>query len=415
MSKNHLVLLTLGSRGDLQPLVALAIEYKKKFIKERLTIVAPRQLHCIYQHLYDLYNIDFYSLAQQAKSNSERWIEMKQMWEACQLLKPTKLLYTTFVLEGWSIAEKLKISSAVVSFFSLDLYPIPDDFESELKETFPELYYNQLKSIWHPHVQHWIWRLFLEDIGEFRESLLDLDPIPTCFNPLPPFIYALDPDLFQGNQAGTNICGFWPLLERADIEYQLNQDDNIHQKPVLLINFGSMDTLSPILCNPDDCQTFVKQSKQRIAEILCHNSLLNIVWIISDSNTVLYRLVKAAFNHSRMHIIHPAINHRSFIQNHDVVGIIHHGGMNTCLTMVQLGIPQAIMPFMFDQNTWATKLASISLSKTITINKSWIETFDWMLQSSRSKNSTHLYWQNKVIENTRKGLDNAIEILFNLC
>ncbi|KAI7903734.1 uncharacterized protein BX663DRAFT_507407 [Cokeromyces recurvatus] len=411
---SHLVLLTLGSRGDLQPLVALAIEYKKKISQHRLTIVAPIELHYVYQHLYDLHNIHSYSILQQAKSNKERIVERKQLWEACQILKPTKLVYTTFVLEGWSIAEKLKIPSVVVSFFSLDLYPIPDEFEAEIIKSFPKLYDSQLRSIWYPHIHHWMWRLFLEDMGDFREFILNLDPIPTCFDNIPPFIYAIDPDLFYGNREGATMGGFWSLMTK---EKEINSNDNrSQQKPILLIHFGSMDTLSPILCNIDQCSIFLDEIQQRILEILAYNNnLFDIIWIISSQDTILYKLVKAKFTtgyNSRLRIISPAIDHAAFIQSHNVFGIIHHGGMNTCFTMIQLGIPQAIIPFMFDQHAWARKLTSIGLSKSISVNHSWVIVIDWMLLSLNNHIQHH--WQNKVIQNTEKGFHDTIKILSNL-
>lgn len=333
----------------------------------------------------------------QANSTTERFSETKQIWQLCKRLQPTLLVYTTFVLEGWSIAEKLDIPSVVISLFPLHLYPIPSTFKEEIKNEFGQLYHNRLKDIWYPHIQHWMWRLFLEDQGDFREFVLGLDPVPCDIaHRIPPFIYAIDPDLLcLTDPYNVFVCGFWTLL---DFKKPIVTTTT---RPVLLINFGSMDTLSITLLEP---HAFLLQITTRLTEILDEFDQFDMIWIISNENTPLFK--QAIFNSERIQIM-TAIDHLKLIKKYPVIGMIHHGGIGTCSTMVQLGVAQAILPFMFDQYHWADRLNSLGLSKTLNVNESWINTISWMLHDNK-----HVpYWKNKVVHNTMNGLNDAIELL----
>lgn len=350
----------------------------------------------LYRELYDLYHIAVEDVIQ-ANSTAGRLSETRQIWQICQRLQPRLLVYTTFVLEGWSIAEKLNIPSIVVSLFPLHLYPIPSTFENQIKNEFAALYANELKDIWYPHIQHWMWRLFLEDQGDFREFVLDLDPIP-CGTALriPPFIYAIDPDLLSlSSSYDAHICGFWTLV---DTELPLI---TTAAKPVLLINFGSMDTLSNKLLEP---HTFLLQINAKLTEILDVFDQLDVIWIISDQDAPLYR--QAVETLTRIRIM-TAIEHERIIRQYPVIGMIHHGGIGTCSTMVQLGVAQAILPFMFDQGYWADRLNCLGLSKTLNLNDSWVNVVSWMLQDNKHRDR----WQKKIINNAMKGMDDAIQIL----
>lgn len=327
-------------------------------------MVAPANLRDIFGNIYTKNDIRYYGITQ----SNDRMDEMKQVWKACSNLQPDKLVYTTFVLEGYSIAEKLCISSVVVSLFPLQLYPIPEDFETQVKSAYPELYKTNISPHW-PHVKHWMWRLYLDDQGDFRESILDLDPIPVIRDP-PTLIYALDPYLFHDfPHEISQAAGFWPLFSYSG-STTLSLSIAV---PILLIHFGSMDTLSMTLMEPE---TFIRQISTRINEILCNFETLHIVWMATP-DTSLYKQLLQKFNHDRVHIIPPE-EHAYFNLNFKVIGVIHHGGISTCCSFIRYGVHQAILPFMFDQFYWAEVLASINISKTLNLETSWVDIVSWM-------------------------------------
>jgi UDP:flavonoid glycosyltransferase YjiC (YdhE family) len=374
--------------------------FRKKHDQHQLTIVAPQQLGLLNKELYNTHNIAFESVIQ-ASTITDRFNETKQIWQVCQQLKPTFLVYTTFVLEGWSIAEKLDIPSVVISLFPLDLYPIPSTFEKQIQNEFADWYAGALKEIWHPHIQHWMWRLFLEDQGDFRDDVLGLDPIPRDITRrIPPFIYAIDPDLLcLADTYHAHVCGYWTAIEQSVVS------PSAIKNPVLLINFGSMDTLSNTLLEPRE---FLLQINTRLNEILHAFDQLDIIWIVSNEHTALF---KHAPTQSKRIQIMTAIEHADLIKKHPVIGMIHHGGIGTCSTMIQLGVAQAILPFMFDQYYWADRLDSLGLSKTLDINTSWVDVVSWMLYGKDL--STIDYWKKRTIDNTIKGLDDAVQIMLS--
>ncbi|RUP45678.1 hypothetical protein BC936DRAFT_147869 [Jimgerdemannia flammicorona] len=186
-------------------------------------------------------------------------------------------------MEAWSIAEKICVPCVGVSMFVLDLWRVPDEFEAMLRDEYPDIYgvlttvkgYNarakravgqdiisdvgdeasskrrrfrslstdipeQLSwtqqrkvvppippSVNYEHVNHWLWRLFLDDIGEYRERTLGLCPVPfleeverqTCngvqLPPPPRLLYALSATVCcreastWPQDGGILACGFW--------------------------------------------------------------------------------------------------------------------------------------------------------------------------------------------------------------
>lgn len=312
--------------------------------------------------------IQFFPVTQ----SNDRLSEMTQIWETCQYLQPSYLIYTTFVLEGYSIAEKLRIPSLPISLFPLDLYPMPNQFEQQIQFEYPELYKKSIKPNW-KYIQHWMWRLFLDDQGDFRESVLDLDPVPVIHEP-PTLVYALDPFMFPEYPKDiSQAVGFWPLPYIED-----NGTLNLAlSEPVLLIHFGSMDTLSMKLITPDE---FVQQAKLRIEETLSEFKDLHIVWMV-DTSTLLYQQLRKQSYHERIHIIAPE-EHGCFTKKFNVIGVIHHGGVNTCCSMIHYTLHQAILPFMFDQPYWASRLKELGISRILDLELPWIDTITWMLNKS---------------------------------
>ncbi|RCH83297.1 hypothetical protein CU098_007616 [Rhizopus stolonifer] len=298
--------------------------------------------------------------------------EKRQVWQTCQACQPTVLVYTTFALEGWSIAEKLAIPSAVISLFPLDLYPIPDTFEQTIRQAMPTLYHQSLVKIWSPHIHHWMWRLFLEDQGDFRDQVLNIDPIP-CINRIPALFYALDPALFQTDYFP--VCGYWSLTLKEQVSIKTD-------RPLLVVHFGSMDTFAPCLC--DDPAIFVKRTMRQLYRIL-DTFDLDIVWLVSDHTPLHQALIPYA--DTRIHILQP-MSHRAMIDQLDVIGMIHHGGIGTCSTLMQLCLPQAMLPFLFDQPYWADRLSELGIGLRLDLDRDWTEAVEWMLNKQHATYTT---------------------------
>ena len=86
------------------------------------------------------------------------------------------IVFNLFALEGYSLAEKLGIPSVAVSPFLLGRPP-PARFEEEFAAIYPTLFSDLHTAkeeegwVTWGHVDNWMWRLFLDDVGAFREAL----------------------------------------------------------------------------------------------------------------------------------------------------------------------------------------------------------------------------------------------------
>ncbi|KAI8967781.1 hypothetical protein BDF20DRAFT_212438 [Mycotypha africana] len=343
---------------------------------------------------------------------------MRRVWEACQQQPSpiSQLVFSTFVLEGFSIAEKLNIPSLVVSLFPLELFPMPDGFEEAVQEAYPAQYqaWKGKHNLWDTHIKPWMWRLLLEDQGDFRQDVLHLPLLPDLAQ-APQLVYAIDPDLWQNSPTGIPVCGCWSLHHVVDQEPSLPPAATTVSSPTLLVHFGSMDTLANVLIYPTQSD-FVTHVKARLDELLTTLDHLHILWIVSSDTLRTYLEQCLPSTQERLQILKSTGSHASLLQQHpSLVGAVHHGGIGTCFTMLELGLPQAILPFKFDQFYWSDQLAALHLSETLSEHASWVPAVSRMMmmkmQQSSKARAAALDWQMKCRKNTARGLNQVIRIL----
>lgn len=94
------------------------------------------------------------------------------------------IVYNLFALEGHALAERLGVPGVAASPFVIDRAP-PTAFAARLEEAFPSLMAVLRGAgerggdgcVSYQDVDHWMWRLFLDDVGDFRHALA-LPPCP---------------------------------------------------------------------------------------------------------------------------------------------------------------------------------------------------------------------------------------------
>lgn len=90
------------------------------------------------------------------------------------------LVHNLFAWEGHAIAERLGLAAVAASPFML-ARPPPTRFLGELERVQPVLCAalrnaDPCTTVSLQHVDHWLWRLFLDDVGDLRETL----GLPAC-------------------------------------------------------------------------------------------------------------------------------------------------------------------------------------------------------------------------------------------
>ncbi|RUS21009.1 hypothetical protein BC937DRAFT_93829 [Endogone sp. FLAS-F59071] len=277
-----------GSRGDIQPFVVLAVHYKRHRPADTVTIITHPDLANHFRGTAYTASISFTAAGDSsfpANNTSveiyplsyRRESELAPLLDLCHGASADLIVFSTFCLEAWSVAEKLGVRAVGISLFLLDLWPVPPTFEGMIREEYPGLYSAMVTarekgtrvsiggtsgngepskrrrldddeghepapfegsepipllppSVTYEHVRHWLWRMFLDDVGEYRENTLGLCPLPfleelerqsreqrdTIRLPPPPrLLYALDAEVCEQEasawpQDGSVLtCGFW--------------------------------------------------------------------------------------------------------------------------------------------------------------------------------------------------------------
>jgi hypothetical protein len=363
---------------------------------------------------------------QQMSHETQRRIEQRNMVKLSD--GASAIIFTLFTLEGWSIAEKLNIPCIAISTFLASEFPMPVGFEEQLLDISPDLI-TALKSqdsqplsqlVRMSDVRHWLWRVFLADMGSFRTDLLGLPSLPMFeedvetddyFVKLPwatKLLYTLDPCLLS--ELELNISGnvsflghFHMPLIKSTVVSSSEGFDQIFKRTsrTVFICFGSMDTFHSALVS----ERLVKKMIVSIEAGLKATSL-EALWLVSNKHTTIYKLwgqLSARKLVERIHTV--ALSEIAWPQipidalKH-CVGFVHHGGSGSVHRAVEAGTTMGILPFMFDQEAWCERAMMLGLGVKIEddglTSKSWAEVFGWFLGWNQEQRNELLSFQNKM-------------------
>ena len=280
MAQKTVTFLAFGTRGDVLPLLSVAIAVART---EALAcvFVTHQEFVLDYEDKASTKSLKFVSVnstssgIQVGDGNSALDGESAPLWpqrshEREMCLKASEgaclLVANLFFLEAWSLAELRQIPCIFVSPFA-QTERIPAELEVAIADAHESLYLTLKSADSSPHtlagirtvswktVEHFAWRMFLNDFGEWREDILGLDPIPFLryfeeTGVLPaacPLLYTLDSVLFPtridlpplsevvGFVSDNGLSGAIP----AEIENFLGQST----QPPIFVGFGSMEKL----------------------------------------------------------------------------------------------------------------------------------------------------------------------------
>lgn len=123
-----------------------------------------------------------------------------------------------FALEGWHLAELFQVKCIIAAPYFVP-YSAPASFERQFKQSLPLLYkYFQeapLNMVCWTDITHWMWALFMESWGSWRNDSLNLSPIPFT-DPVTnlPLWYMREesPLLLYGfSKEIVELPGYWPF------------------------------------------------------------------------------------------------------------------------------------------------------------------------------------------------------------
>ncbi|XP_040874206.1 sterol 3-beta-glucosyltransferase UGT80A2 isoform X2 [Glycine max] len=306
-----------------------------------------------------------------------------------------------FALEGWSLAESFCVRCIVAAPYVVP-YSAPATFESQFQIELPLLYKYLIdapsgKVCW-KDVIHWMWPLFTENWGSWRNDVLHLSPcpftdpvtgIPTWHDrPQSPLVmYGFSKEVVECPEYWPSkvlVCGFWFL----PIEWQFTC-----KKCRKISLHDSSDDLCP---SHLELQNFIKTTPIFIglSSIGSMGFLKNPYAFICVLQTVLsttnYRFILFTARYEPLEsIVRTIAAEASFEQkkwSDDCVplcngrllcfsgsvpygwlfpkcaAVIHHGGSGTTAAALQAGTPQVVCPFILDQFYWAERMHWLGVS-----------------------------------------------------
>ena len=339
---------------------------------------------------------------------------LEQQWQREEPAPPPGLIvFNLFALEGFSIAEALAVPCAAASP-CLPPQSMPPSLERSLERAEPRLYdrlsaaaqimrqravddseptataagSQQQQPVSLSEVKLWLWPLFTERWGAWRQTRLGLPLLPfstgTTDQPLPPppplllgegrwrgvgarmaaipmadaSVHALHAGLSelvvqgQGHwPPSVRLCGFWHSAAVFPASQQQLPPDVVRwlqarqEKPVAA-DFGSMARLG-LLPNPSLAAEVLAGAARRLGRPIV---LLAGGWRpLVDAARALDQEWLAVLEHP---VAHDALLPRC-------AALLHHGGAGTVAAALRAGVPQLICPLLrsFDQQSNAERVA----------------------------------------------------------
>jgi sterol 3beta-glucosyltransferase len=361
----RITLVSLGSRGDLQPFVALAVGLQKTG-RHQVRLAAPDN----FQSLVEEYNLSFSPLGVDTqKMLGAGNIDPSQMvliwlFEVLRSIKPTAeliakntllacqdadlIIYSMMGLFAYHAAEKIGVPCSMAvpipGFAPTRAYPNPNGI-------FPDIPlgggYNKLTHILSRQLLQLVTGPF---INNWRRDTLQLPPISLlrypyfaiggrpqhifgCYSPL---ISPRPPD-WENN---IHVCGYW-FLDPPPAWQPPTQLVTFLESgpPPVYIGFGSMANRTP--------QTMARLAQEAIT-MAGQRGILAAGWGgIDHAELPEYIYALDASPHAWL-----------FPQ---MAAVVHHGGAGTTGASLRAGVPSILVPHLGDQPFWGKRVAELGV------------------------------------------------------
>ncbi len=361
----RITILSLGSRGDVQPFIALAVGLQKTG-RYKVRFAAPDN----FESLAREYSLNFSPLGVDTQKmlgtggidpnrNILLWLwkvlrSMKPLveriaentWLACQ--DAEFIIYSMMGVGAYHVAEKLGVpcsmASPIPGFAPTRAYPNPGG-------VFPSLPlgggYNRLTHILSGH----LFQIFTGPfINRWRKEKLHLPAIP--FGKYPYFHMGGRPQPIFGSYSpiispkppdwGDNIhvCGYW-FLDPAPYWQPSAQLITFLEAgaPPVYIGFGSMANRAP---------QKMAQLVQKALELSGQRGILAAGWGGLDNANLPDKI-----------FVLDSVPHAWLFPR--MAAVVHHGGAGTTGAGFRAGVPSVLVPHMGDQPFWAKRVTELGV------------------------------------------------------
>ena len=360
----HSTILAVGSRGDVQPLCALAVGLQRAGHRVRVAT------HGNFKEFVSQLGLEFAPLAgnfeELLKSvEGEKLLAGKRnklisdelfqellinSWACCQ--GTDVVIFGQLATWGYHIAEKLDVPGLIAATCPLSPtreFPFLQSSKAVKKPWSGLLNYGSYLLI-----DFLFWQKNRKAINRFRKEILELPPLPFLGNqfrrkqpknlsPLP-FLYGFSPLVIPKPLDWSdwlNVTGYWFL------------DSSVHyQPPKELLDF--INNGSAPVCIGFGSMAFGNTSNvaQVLLEALERSQQRGI--LLSG-----WAGISNAKKSDNVFIIDSVPHDWLFPR---MAAVVHHGGAGTTAAGIRAGVPSVVVPFFADQPFWAERLVELGVS-----------------------------------------------------
>lgn len=367
------VILAVGTRGDVQPLVALGRGLRQAGHHVRLAT------YPIFQELTESAGLEFFRL----EGNSQEQLKQEEgqamlaaggssarymlhgirlfrtylerllldTWEACQGAEA--IINPHNAIAGPHIAKRLGIPCYLAWFspvYRTRAFPLPiGAADLHLGGTFNELTYIA--------AEQFAWHFLRRQINRWRKETLNLAPLPfrgpsllPITNPYgrrsdcgPPLLYGYSPLVVPKPldwPDRLHVTGYWFLDHASDWQPPARLADFLAAgPPPVYIGFGSMIDRDPEALTNAALEALKRTGQRGI--LLSGWSGLNSAHLPDEVLQVESVPHDWLFPHT--------------------AAVVHHGGAGTTATGLRAGVPSIIVPFAGDQPFWGKRIAELGV------------------------------------------------------
>ncbi|KAG0054865.1 Sterol 3-beta-glucosyltransferase [Gryganskiella cystojenkinii] len=361
----HITCLTIGSRGDVQPYIALCKRLKEDGHTCRIAT------HGEYKDWVEGHGIEFgyvggdpgelielcvengmftVSFIREGLKKFRSWLDdlMKTAWEACQ--NTDVLIESPSAMAGIHIAEKLEIP-----YFRA--FPFPWTRTRAFSHPFavPERNlgrgYNYMT---HTTIEQVFWKGISGQVNRWRQHKLGLPP--TTLERMEahrvPTLYSWSPNVVPAPMdwhSWVHVTGYW-FLDNPDhswtppegLEAFLEADSS--HKPIY-IGFGSMVVSDP------------EEMTRTIVEAVVESGVRAVIskgWSDKSDNSKDDLKKKKKDSYPKSIFMLESVPHDWLFPR--LSGVVHHGGAGTTAAGLRAGLPTVIKPYFGDQYFWAQRV-----------------------------------------------------------
>ncbi|KAK9702810.1 Sterol 3-beta-glucosyltransferase [Basidiobolus ranarum] len=362
----HITCLTIGTRGDVQPYIALCKGLMKRGHRCRIAT------HGEYQQWVESHGIEFREVAgdpaelmrlcvdngmfslsfiKEGISKFRGWLDdlFVTAWEACQ--GTDLLIESPSAMAGVHIAEKLDIpfySCFTMPWTRTRSYPhpfaVPDHHIGGSYNYMTYMLFDQV-----------FWKGTGWQINRWRKKLLNLpstSPDKMALHRIP-FLYCFSTEIVPPAPDWpdwVHLCGYW-FLDNPDQSWKPPQSLldflNVDPKPVY-IGFGSI-----VVQDPERMTKIIVEGVRRAGV----RAIVSKGWssrLQQEGKEPKEQVEFPDFIYSLDSVPHDWL----FPQ---VAGVVHHGGAGTTSAGIRAGVPTIIKPFFGDQFFWGTRVQDMGI------------------------------------------------------